>query len=193
MDNYYDSNEFDIGKFNSGFEKMQEDKKKQKKIDEENYLKSLETQEESTNKITDLTISDILQNTKNEILDLIYEIISFDYDSFQEFLNLFTKENRLFYIGIFLLILSVLLYVISYIFFYPSNLQRNDININIPNDYSLNYRPYEAVSNEHTEKIKDLENQLKQSKASVQVPTQNQIPNQSAVSNQAGNNQIADL
>ena len=189
MDNYYDSNEFDIGKFNSSFEKMQEDKKKQKKIDEENYLKSLETQEDTQNKVTDLTISQVLQNTKNVVLDIIYEVISFDYDSFQEFLNIFTKDNRLFYVGVFLLILSGILYVISYIFFYPSNLQRNDININIPNDYSLNYKPFEAVSNEQTEKIKDLENQLKQSNVKAQAPAQAsaQAPTQADVQSQIAN------
>ena len=91
-----------------------------------------------------------------------------------------------------LLILSGILYVISYIFFYPSNLQRNDININIPNDYSLNYRPFEAVSNEQTEKIKDLENQLKQSNVKAPAPAQAPVPAQ-APAPATAQDQIANL
>jgi len=160
MDDYYDNNEFDINKFNLSFDKLQQDKKKKKELEDENYIKSLESTEEKEKKITELNIADIFSNTKNEILDLVYEIISFDYETLQDFIDLFTKNNRLFYIGIFLLLASGVLYLISFIFFYPSNTQKNDININIPNDYSFKYLPHETQTNDQNMKVKELEKQI---------------------------------
>ena len=94
----------------------------------------------------------------------------------QEFLNLFTKKNRLFYIGLFLLLISGILYLISFIFFYPSNTQKNDININIPNDYSLKYLPHNPVTNDQGKKIKELEDIIETLKLR-EVPNPRAQPN----------------
>ena len=56
-------------------------------------------------------------------------------------------------VGLFMLLMCCILYFISYIFFYPSDVKRNDININIPNDYSFNYKPYEVQTNEQSEQM----------------------------------------
>lgn len=169
MDNYYDNNNFDLEKFNKGFENIQSEKKKKERLAQDEYLNSLKKVEVSK-KITDLNISEILTNTKNEVLDLTYDLISFDYDSFDDFINLFTKNNRLFYIGLFMLLISCILYIISYIFFYPSDITKNDININIPNDYSFNYKPYEIQTNEQSEQIKKLNEQIETLKNPVVAP-----------------------
>ena len=170
MDNYYDNNNFDLAQFNNRFEQMQNDKKEQENLKKNQYLNSLEEVEVKQKKIHELTIKEILVITKNEVLDLTYEIISFDYDGFDEFFGLFTKNNRLFYVGIFLLLVSLVLYLISFVFFYPSDVQRNDININIPNDYNLNYKPYEVQKNDQTieiEKLKEEINTLKNTNANA--------------------------
>ena len=181
MDNYYDNNEFDINEFNKNFEMMQEEKKKKKELENEEYLKKLESTQEEDKKIMDLNIIEIFTNTKNEILDLVYEIISFDYETLQDFITLFTKNNRLFYVGLFLLLVSGVLYIISFIFFYPSNSQKNDININIPTEYGFKYHPHDPVTNDQGKRIKELETQietLKLRESPNQVTQQNVQPNQ---------------
>ena len=71
MDNYYDNNEFDINEFNQNFEKIQQDKKKKKELENDNYIKSLDSIEEKEKKIMDMNIIEIFTNTKYEILDLV--------------------------------------------------------------------------------------------------------------------------
>ena len=80
MDNYYDNNNFDIDKFNKRFKEIQDEEKNKNKLEREEYLKTLE-EEDETKKVTDLTVKEIIINTKNEIFDLIYEIISFDFEA----------------------------------------------------------------------------------------------------------------
>ena len=100
----------------------------------------------------------------------------------QEFIDLFTKNNRLFYVGLFLLLVCGVLYLISFIFFYPSNTQKNDININIPNDYSFKYLPHDPVTNDQGKKIKDLEDQIETLKLR-EVPNPRVQPNVNANAN----------
>lgn len=69
-----------------------------------------------------------------------------------------------------MLLISCILYIISYIFFYPSDITKNDININIPNDYSFNYKPYEIQTNEQSEQIKKLNEQIETLKNPVVAP-----------------------
>ena len=160
MDNYYDNNNFDLEKFNKRFKQLQNENKEKENLEREAYLKTLD-KKETIKKITDLSVGDILTNTKNEVLDLIYEIISFEFEGFDGFIDLFIKNNRLFYVGLFMLLICCILYLISYIFFYPSDVKRNDININIPNDYSFNYKPYEIQTNEQSEQIAKLKEEIK--------------------------------
>ena len=169
MDNYYDNNNFDLEKFNKRFKKLQNEDKEEEKLERESYLKTLE-KKEKIKKITDLSVGDILTNTKNEVLDLIYEIISFEFEGFDGFIDLFIKNNRLFYVGLFMLLMCCILYFISYIFFYPSDVKKNDININIPNDYSFNYKPYEIQTNEQSEQIAKLKEQIEVLKNPPQAP-----------------------
>ena len=96
MDNYYDNNNFDIDKFNKRFKEIQDEEKNKNKLEREEYLKTLE-EEDETKKVTDLTVKEIIINTKNEIFDLIYEIISFDFEGFDGFTELLIKNNRFFF------------------------------------------------------------------------------------------------
>ena len=176
MDNYYDNNNFDLEKFNKRFKQLQNEEKENEKLEREAYLKTLD-KKEKIKKITDLSVGDILTNTKNEVLDLIYEIISFEFEGFDGFIDLFIKNNRLFYVGLFMLLICCILYLISYIFFYPSDVKRNDININIPNDYSFNYKPYEIQTNEQSQQIAKLKEEIEALKNLPQAPAaQAQVP-----------------
>ena len=167
MDNYYDNNDFDINKFNLAFEDTQRNRLNKKKLEHEEYLKSFEKKEEIPQKITDMTIYEILSNTKNEFFDLLYELISFEYSNLDELIHLFTKNNRLFYCGLLLIMLSIILYIISYIFFYPSNKNINDINLNVPKDYSFKYYPYETQKSDQDNKIINLKNEINTLKKTI--------------------------
>ena len=51
-----------------------------------------------------------------------------------------------------------------------TTIKRNDININIPNDYSFNYKPYEIQTNEQSEQIAKLKEEIKVLKNPPQAP-----------------------
>ena len=80
--------------------------------------------------IHDLTLGEILINTKNTYLDIINELLSFNYPN--GISSIFTKENRIFYIGVSLLIISFLIYVLSFLFDSDEkNEEKVDSGINI--------------------------------------------------------------
>ena len=167
MDDYYDNNSFDIDNFNKNFEKNQEQQKIDKiKRETEELLQKEEDDDESV-EIHNMRLGEIFVNMKDEIFGLIYEIISFKFSSFSEFINLFLKNNRLFYFGIFLLLCCIILYIFSYIFLMPSTKSRNDLNINFPNDYSLKYYPHQEQNSDATKNVIKLGNELKNLKKTL--------------------------
>lgn len=137
MDKYYSNNEFDVNEFNKAFEEQQVNDNKEK--EELDMMKKVIEKE----KLHDMSLGKILINMKDEIFGILYDLISINYESFDTFLDIFTKNNRLFYIGLFLIIICIFLYLISY-FFHTDN--DNDININanlnVPNDYKFRHFPY---------------------------------------------------
>lgn len=138
MDRFYSNNEFDISKFNNVFEEKQNIKKKE---DDLQVMKKVIEKE----KLHDMSFGKIFVNMKEEVFGIIYDILSLNFDSFDKFVEIFTKKNRLFYLGLFLIIICIFLYLISYLFFYPKQEQK-DLNINanlsVPNDYKFSYYPY---------------------------------------------------
>lgn len=133
--NYYDNNNFDIDKFNKLFKENQEKKEEDENKKNIEYLKSLENNVE-VKSINELTINEIIYNFKNENLDLIYDIFTFNYSSVSEFYQLFSRNNRLFYFGLLLLIISIVFYLFVLVF---SESYNRNINVNIPRDYNFNY------------------------------------------------------
>ncbi len=71
-----------------------------------------------------------------------------------------------------MLFICFILYFLSNIFYYPSD--KKDININIPNDYSFNYKPYEVQTNQQSEEISKLKKQIESLK---NQPVNSQQPN----------------
>lgn len=187
MDSYYSNNEFDVGEFNKAFESAQK-----MKVDEENDEElDLLSQEIEKEKLHNMTFGNIFINMKEEVFGTIYDLLSFNYDN--SILEIFSKNNRLFYLGIFLILLCFVLYIISYLFFYPKPKDKNfnlNANIGVPKDYKLSYYPYkqqdakEIIESRQTianlkkklvdsrVKIKGLENQIA-SKPSVPTPVIN--------------------
>ena len=140
MDNYYSNNDFDINKFNTVFEKNQINLNK-KKDNELDAMKKVIKKEQ----LHDMSLGKIFVNMKEEIFGILYDVITINFNSFDTFLEIFTKKNRLFHMGLFLIIICIFLYIISYLFFYPKPEQK-DLNINanlsVPKDYKFGYYPY---------------------------------------------------
>ena len=102
-----------LQKFNKKFEEEQE-QRKMKIVEMEKEKLRMLTSKKKIKNIHDLTLGEILVNTKNAYLDIIIELLSGDYKD--GFSTIFTKENRIFYIGVSLLILSFFIYILSFIF-----------------------------------------------------------------------------
>ena len=170
MNNFYSNNDFDVNKFNQDFEAIQNKNLKEKENDEEkdddeevNYPKKT---------LNDMRLGSLFSNMKDEVFGTIYDMLSLNYkDSFTE---IFTKNNRLFYIGIFLVLVCIVLYVISYLFFYPKPEDKKfnlNANIGLPDDYKFRYYPYkqqdaqEIIENRKT--IESLKKKLVESKVKI--------------------------
>lgn len=168
MDSYYSNNEFDVGEFNKAFESAQK-----MKVDEENDEElDLLSQEIEKEKLHNMTFGNIFINMKEEVFGTIYDLLSFNYDN--SILEIFSKNNRLFYLGIFLILLCFVLYIISYLFFYPQPKDKNfniNANIGVPKDYKLSYYPYkqqdakEIIENRQT--IANLKKKLVDSRVKI--------------------------
>jgi hypothetical protein len=70
--------------------------------------------------LIDLSIGKIYENTIQTIIDIINEIVYlidnsnyYKNDFYNHYINIFTKNDRLFYIGIILIILSFVIYFID--------------------------------------------------------------------------------
>lgn len=157
------NNEFDVYKFNQEFENSQN------KIEEEEIINIEEIEDD---KLHEMSIGEIFINMKEEVFGIINDVLSLNYES--SFSEIFTKNNRLFYFGLFLLIICAFLYIISYLFYYPKPKDRNlniNANLGIPNDYKFNYYPYkkqdvnEIRDNRNT--INSLRNELNISNSKI--------------------------
>lgn len=96
---------FDLGKFNKVFDVNREITKRNQRVEELQKLNRL-SQVETTTSLYDLNISQILVNTKNSWFNLLDDLLE---QRFQ--LTTFTKENRLFYIGLTIVFIAVILYL----------------------------------------------------------------------------------
>ena len=102
------NNEFDLGKFNTAFD---ENKLRQKSITEYNSeirLKLLEKNDTNNININKMSIIDLSIGIKDSWFYLIDDLL------LQKFtINTFTKNNRLFYIGLTFILFSVILLFVN--------------------------------------------------------------------------------
>ena len=94
---------FDIKKFNSDFEDYLTKQKKARLEREKKYLESKEIVKREK-LLHELTFYEILGNTKDTVFNIMNDVTSMNIH-----VNTWTKENRLFYIGLLLIVFSVIL------------------------------------------------------------------------------------
>ena len=117
---YMIGGQFDTATFNTDFikvidqqeilaEKIERDKLKQIN---DYYIKRDKYKFDQKNDLSELSISDILFNWQNNIKNIIIEIFQFNY-TIEDFFYIFTKENRMFYIGLTFIFVGLVGYFIN--------------------------------------------------------------------------------
>ena len=96
---------FDLGKFNKVFDVNREITKRNQRVEELEKLNRL-SQVETRTSLYDLNMSQILVNTKNSWFNMLDDLLE---QRFQ--VSTFTKENRLFYVGLTIVFICVILYL----------------------------------------------------------------------------------
>ena len=155
LNEYFDNNEFDVDEFNRNFENTQNNKDEDKKLDS---LKQTEVKK----KFHELSLVEITNNTKEIMYKNIYEITSRKF-SFKKFSN---EPDRILYTGLFLMVIFLILYLLSYIF--TKNSVQNDINIKMPHRYNLNSN---IKDNSSKKQIRNLQNVVKTLQTKLNKPS----------------------
>jgi hypothetical protein len=108
---------FNINDFNKAYNIIKENKKKRIQENDINYLNKL-NEENNKPKIPlyNLSILDILINIKNTINDILNDFI-IDLFHLRFNINIFLKDDRLFYIGLIIIIICIILYVFILLFY----------------------------------------------------------------------------
>ena len=149
MEVYNTNNELDIKKFN--------------KIFEQNQLENIneEIDEEIINKDNDkllhnMTYETIFNNMNDEVFGIIFDLISLNYK--KTITEIFTKNDRLLYLGLFLIIVCIILYIISFLFF--SDMPLKTISKNKKN--MPNYQYNSMIENQKFQYLNNEIFQIKQ-------------------------------
>lgn len=117
---YMIGGQFDLASFNADFLKVidkqdiEAKKIENKKLREINdyYYNERKYGYHQKDDLSDLTISNILNKWFDAIMNILFEIVRFR-GSLDDFIYIFTKENRKFYIGLTILFVVSLLYFIN--------------------------------------------------------------------------------
>ena len=103
MNHNLNNNDFDIGKFNKAFEEKTKNDKKTALIEQQKKLSKMDKIEHR--RLYDYTIAETLIHTKDSIFDILDDMLKFNIKK-----DIFTKNNRLYYIGISLIIIVIILH-----------------------------------------------------------------------------------
>jgi len=149
-----------LKKFNKNFEIKQSKRKRQLKKKEKILLNNLKKLKKNKN-IHDLTIGEILINTKNTYLNILKDIFTLNFKN--SFSNIFTKDDRMFYIGVSLLILSFLIFIIS--FFISDDKKEKSLDKKELIKITLNNN-FDKIkdNNNNSQKIKNIQDQILETK-----------------------------
>jgi|688.fasta_scaffold858094_1 hypothetical protein len=104
-----DSGKFDIDKFNRDFDQYKDQRKEEMRERIDKKISELNKPVEQV-ALYDLSIGQIMINMKDAIFNIIDDLLNFKISK-----NVFIKQNRLFYIGIFIILIAIILYL--YMFF----------------------------------------------------------------------------
>ena len=97
----------------------------EQKLNEINQYYIYELKKEKELQKKELTMSDFLVTWINNIRDIIVDILKFNYD-LSGFLQIFVKDNRLFYLGITIITVFLIYYFIKSYFFLDDDQLNND-------------------------------------------------------------------
>jgi len=114
--------QFDLGKFNIVFDRNKEIAKENQRISDLNKLNAL-AQDKPKISLYNLSLYELIVNTKDAWFGLLDDLL----DQRLELIT-FTKDNRLFYIGLTILIFSVILYLFMIIMHDDNNELTSDNN-----------------------------------------------------------------
>jgi len=103
--------EFDIKKFNEEYNKKEKQREEEQKKKDEEKLKQMNKEKIEYKNLYELSIGEILIGFKNEMFGIITDLLFFRYKSFDGFIEVFTKNNRLFYIGLLILFSVLIIYL----------------------------------------------------------------------------------
>ena len=91
--------------------------KQQKELEKKSLKASVQAIKDKENeKFYNLSLKNVLQNTTQTVVDIINDMVMFvndDHKTFGKLFNIFTKSDRLIYVGLVLIFLSVVLYFIN--------------------------------------------------------------------------------
>ncbi len=119
--------EFDLGKFNDSFDKSKEEQKQITKINDTAKLNSL-NQTISKKSLFQLSTGEMLIGIKDTWFGIIDDIIHLNFytnQGKQSLTSIFIKDDRMFYIGLTLLIIALGLYLYNY---FDEEFYRDDNN-----------------------------------------------------------------
>lgn len=125
------NDQFDVKKFNDKFE---ETVKHRKELAEKAMQEKLNKLNEVNNKkkeIYQLSVGDTIINTKDALFNILDDMLQFKFK-----LDTFTKDNRLYYIGITILLICIVVFAHN-IFFESDKPKCNCNNVNVQYVYKL--------------------------------------------------------
>lgn len=103
------NNKFDLAKFNKEFTIQKEKKQRESKIKSQEKINKLNKDANiEIEPLYSLSISELLFGVKNTWFDILDDILA------MKFNNIITKNNRLFYIGLTVIIVAIILYIYDF-------------------------------------------------------------------------------
>jgi hypothetical protein len=150
------SKEFDSLKFNENYEKTKKQKNLKRRLKDAEKLKKL-NKKLTNKKLHNMSILDILIEFKDSIFNILDDLINFNFKDFNTFLKIFSKNNRLFYLGLLIIFTTSIIYIFT-------EYDTNNYDNNIKNTYNT-YNTYNKPLNNSylLPQNKNLNNVLKSS------------------------------
>ncbi len=130
----------DLGKFNIIFERNKEVAKESQRLKDLEKLNAL-SQEKQIISLYDLSLFDIIINTKNAWFNLLDDLLDQKIE-----LSTFTKENRLFYVGLTIIVFATVFYIYT-LFIADDNPQKSSDNKTKKIYHIYQYPPSQKMHN----------------------------------------------
>jgi len=124
-----DSGKFDVDKFNRDFDQYKSKRKNEMKDNIERKLDELNTPPDETPPYN-LSIGQIMINMKDAIFNIIDDLLNFKISW-----NILLKQNRLFYLGLMLIIIAVIFYL--YLFFMAEGITQNNDQLKVTHVHEI--------------------------------------------------------